>query len=415
MASVNVQMPPKLIDAFLGEARYRGAYGGRGSGKTRTFATMTAVRAHMFAQAGRDGIILCGREFQNTLEESSLTEIKAAINSLPWLAPHFEIGEKYIKTKCGRVSYSFKGLSRNIDALKSKSKILICWVDEAEPVSEKCWGKLTPTVREQNSEIWVTWNPEIENSATDKRFRKDPPKDSKIVEINYQDNPWFPVVLEQERLNDLEKRPEQYNHIWGGGYVEDSQDALWSRALIDLTRVNYIPNSEDFWFVRIVVGVDPATTKKKGSNETGIVVAGLGSDDHLYILADYSGKYSPAEWAEQACKAFDEWQADLIIAEGNQGGEMVKHTIKTHNPNVNVKMIHASRGKQARAEPIAAIFEEGEAHFCGRMRQLETMCCTWEPLSGDESPDRLDAMVWAATACKLGNGIFEAKTLAGFY
>lgn len=377
---------------------------------------MAAVRAMMFAQLGVSGLILCGREYQNSLEESSFAEVKYAIQSSDWLKNYFSIGERYIKTRCGRVQFSFQGLRRNIDSIKSKARILILWVDEAEPVSEICWVKVIPTVREHNSEIWVTWNPETDGSPTDVRFRKDPPSNSKIVMLNFTDNPWFHLTaLNDERIDDEIKRPEAYPHIWGGGYLEDCRGALWNRRILNHCRLDQIPANDDFWFVRIVVGVDPATKKSNAADETGIVVAGLGSDNKLYILADYSGRYTPAEWAKKTCNAFYKWQADMIIAESNQGGEMVTHTVKTHDRNVNIKTIHASRGKQARAEPISALFEDGEAFIIGRHRVLETQMCTWVPLTGDESPDRLDAMVWAATACKLGNDIFDTKKLAGFY
>src|SRR6188768_1255323 len=135
--TAQIALPPKLIPVFLGEADVRGAHGGRGSGKTRSFAKMSAVRAHMWDREGREGLVLCGREFMNSLEDSSLEEIKAAIREEEWLLPHFDIGEKYVKTKSGRIHYTFSGLDRNIDSIKSKSRILLCWVDEAEPVGEE--------------------------------------------------------------------------------------------------------------------------------------------------------------------------------------------------------------------------------------------------------------------------------------
>ncbi|HEY5849623.1 MAG TPA: phage terminase large subunit [Lysobacter sp.] len=232
MATGRIELPPKLIPVFTGEARYRGAYGGRGSGKTRTFALMTAVRGYQWSMEGREGIILCGREFMNSLADSSFEEVKAAITSVPWLAAHYEIGESYIRTKDRRVSYAFAGLRHNLDSIKSKSRILLSWVDEAEPVSETAWSKLTPTVREHGSEIWLTWNPERKVSATHKRFREDPPTNSKIVEINYADNPWFPEVLEAERLDDLSKRPEEYEHVWGGGFKTVTVGAYYAKHLL---------------------------------------------------------------------------------------------------------------------------------------------------------------------------------------
>lgn len=223
-SKARIELPPKLVPVFSGQARYRGAYGGRGSAKTRSFALMTAVRAYMFAEAGQAGVILCGREFMNSLEDSSMEEVKQAIRSVPWLDAYFDIGEKYIRTRNKRVSYVFAGLRHNVDSIKSKARVLIAWVDEAENVSEIAWQKLAPTVREAGSEIWITWNPEKDGSPTDKRYRKTPPTGAKIVELNYTDNPWFPAELEQERLDDRERLDDQtYAWIWDGAYRENSE------------------------------------------------------------------------------------------------------------------------------------------------------------------------------------------------
>ncbi|HCT3785208.1 TPA: phage terminase large subunit [Proteus mirabilis] len=244
--TVDLPIPAKLVPVFAKEGvRYRGAFGGRGSAKTRTFAMMSAVKAYQAAEQGISGVILCGREFMNSLEESSMEEVKQAIWSIPWLNDYFDIGEKYIRTKCKRVNYVFCGLRHNLDSIKSKARILLAWVDEAESVSDLAWKKLRPTVRESGSEIWVTWNPEKDGSATDKRFRKTPPKNSIIVEMNYNDNPWFPDVLEEERLDDLNSLEySDYAWIWEGAYLENSDkqvlankyvvqsfpDNLWQKA-----------------------------------------------------------------------------------------------------------------------------------------------------------------------------------------
>lgn len=231
MTSARVALPPKLIPVFTGEADVRGAYGGRGSGKTRSFAKMSAVRAYMWDQAGREGLILCGREFLNSLEDSSLEEIKSAIREEEWLLPHFEIGEKYVRTRSGRIKYTFTGLDQNIDSIKSKSRILLGWVDEAEPVSEEAWLKLIPTLREDDSELWVTWNPESEKSATHKRFRLSNDPRYKVIELNWRDNPKFPSKLERDRLRDKEERPEQYEHIWEGAFKTAVEGAYFVQSL----------------------------------------------------------------------------------------------------------------------------------------------------------------------------------------
>lgn len=232
--SVQIEIVPKLIPVFGGKADIRGAYGGRGSGKTRSFAKMTALRAYMWDQEHREGLILCARQFMNSLEDSSLEEIKAAIRSEPWLAPHFDIGEKYIRTVSGRIHYTFSGLDRNIDSIKSKARILLGWVDEAEPVTDSAWTKLIPTLREEDSELWVTWNPERKASATNKRFReiKDDPL-MKVAEVNWKDNPRFPAKLERDRQRDLQFRPDQYDHIWEGGFRSAIDGAYFAKALAE--------------------------------------------------------------------------------------------------------------------------------------------------------------------------------------
>ncbi|MEQ5325003.1 PBSX family phage terminase large subunit [Proteus sp. fly-1008] len=245
MTVARIEIPPKLIPVFEGDYRYRCSHGGRGSAKTRTFALMTAIRGYMAAMNGQSGVILCAREYMNSLEESSMEEVKQAIRSVPWLNDFYELGEKYIRTKCRSVNYVFAGLRHNLDSIKSKARILIAWVDEAESVSEIAWTKLTPTVREAGSEIWVTWNPERDGSATDKRFRKNPPDNAVVVEMNYGDNPWFPSVLEEERLSDQERLDSAtYAWIWEGAYLENSDkqvlankyvvksfpDDLWQKA-----------------------------------------------------------------------------------------------------------------------------------------------------------------------------------------
>ena len=196
---------------------------------------------------GREGIILCARQFQNSLDDSSLEEIKAAIRSEPWLNDHFEIGEKYIRTKSGRISYKFAGLDRNVDSIKSKSRILLCWVDEAEPVTDEAWQKLIPTLREEVSELWVTWNPERKNSTTHKRFRESRDPRSKIVELNWRDNPWFPSVLDRTRERDQRDRPDQYSHVWEGDFVTAVAGAYFAASLNEakaqgrITRIAFDP------------------------------------------------------------------------------------------------------------------------------------------------------------------------------
>lgn len=230
--TLTIDLPDKLVPVFLGPARFRGAYGGRGSAKTRSFAKMAAVIGAKAAQEGREGIILGGRQFMNSLADSSFSEIVAAIRSEPWLASVYEIGETYIRTRDRRVEFIFIGLARNLSSIKSKARIILCWIDEAEYVLDEAWVTLIPTVREHGSEIWVTWNPKRKGSDTDKRFRHASDADVKIVEMNWRDNPFFPDVLEAERLRDMRDRPDQYDHIWEGGYASAATGAYYAASLL---------------------------------------------------------------------------------------------------------------------------------------------------------------------------------------
>lgn len=221
MASVQVKIVPKLIPIFTGPADIRGAYGGRGSGKTRSFAKMAAVKGYIFGKAGISGQILCARQFMNSLDESSLEECKRAIEDEPFLAAYYEIGEKYIKSRDGRISFTFAGLDKSISSVKSKGRILLCWVDEAEPVTAYAFSILEPTLREEgtdwNAELWVTWNPARKGAAVE-AFRKSKDPLIKIAEVNWKDNPAFPGRLERQRVRDKENKPDEYDHIWEGAY-----------------------------------------------------------------------------------------------------------------------------------------------------------------------------------------------------
>jgi phage terminase large subunit len=232
---IDIALPPKLIPVFQGEADVRGSWGGRGSGKTRSFAKMVAVLGMRYGLSGVAGLLVCGRQFMNSLADSSLEECKRAIEEEPALFSYYEIGQNYIKSKDGRIEFVFVGLDRNIASVKSKGRILVCWVDEAEPVTDLAWTTLDPTLREEgegwNAELWVTWNPARKGSATDKRFRFSKDPRVKVVELNWRDNPKFPAVLERKRQRDLQERPEQYDHIWEGDYVTVVEGAYYAKHL----------------------------------------------------------------------------------------------------------------------------------------------------------------------------------------
>ena len=234
MTELQIALPPKLIPVFQGRADVRGAYGGRGSAKTRSFATMAAVQGMRFGQSGIRGQVLCARQFMNSLDDSSLEEVKRGIEGDPVLSSYWNIGEKFIKSHDGRVWFSFAGLDRNIGSVKSKGRILLCWVDEAEPVTDTAFDTLGPTLREEgdewNAELWITWNPGRKSAAVE-RFRRSTDPLVKVVEMNWQDNPRFPALLERKRLRDFAEKPDQYAHIWDGAYLIAVAGAYFAKSL----------------------------------------------------------------------------------------------------------------------------------------------------------------------------------------
>lgn len=188
--------------------------------------------------------------------------------------------------------------------------------------------------------------------------------------------------------------------------LDDNPGALWQRSQIDKLRVKTAPAMR-----RVVVAIDPAATKNKDSDETGIVVCGLGVDGHGYVLADLSLRGTPEEWGRAAVYAYRFNEADRIIGETNNGGDMVEHVIRTVDNKVPFKAVHASRGKITRAEPISSLYEQGKCHHVGSFPHLEDQMCEYDPKTAKFSPDRMDALVWAFTELFEGTGEIRIRRL----
>jgi phage terminase large subunit-like protein len=191
-----------------------------------------------------------------------------------------------------------------------------------------------------------------------------------------------------------------------GRLLEDVEGALWSLEMIETTRLPEAPELR-----RVVVAVDPPGAHGGDAAEAGIIVAGRALDNHGYVLADLSGQMSPDQWARKAIQAYDDFKADAIVVEVNFGGDMVEATLLATKRTMRnghsgtplrIKKVHASRGKQIRAEPIAAVYEQGRIHHVGVLPGLEDQMTTWDATAGGPSPDRLDALVWALTDLGLG-------------
>lgn len=177
--------------------------------------------------------------------------------------------------------------------------------------------------------------------------------------------------------------------------LDDIPGALWTRKVIDDNRIKLVDVRWDL-VVRIVVAIDPAVTSKEDSDETGIVVAGLTRSQHVIVLDDQSCKETPLGWAKRAVDLCRQWKADRIVAEVNNGGDLVEGNIRAIAPLAPYRSVRASRGKRKRAEPVAAIYEQGRCHHVGFFPDMERQLCEWTPLSeDDQDDDRMDALVWA--------------------
>ena len=188
-----------------------------------------------------------------------------------------------------------------------------------------------------------------------------------------------------------------------GELLEDVEGALWQRSQIDKDRVPV----RQVELYRVVVAVDPAVSSGEDADETGIIVAGRGTDSHGYVLADYSGITTPLQWAKRVVAAYHEHEANTVVIETNQGGEALVDLLHTVEPNLPIEMVTAKKAKRVRAEPVSALYEQHRVHHVGSFDTLEDQICTWTPEEVD-SPDRMDALVYAITA------LFETGDAGGF-
>jgi phage terminase large subunit-like protein len=302
----------------------------------------------------------------------------------------------------------------NADTLRGDYADLLI-LDEWQLMNEQAWEVVgAPMLADNNGDaVFVYTPPSIRSRSTTKardplhaaklfkRAQQDPSGRWETFHFSSMANPY----LSREGLEEIAQDMTRFAYEQEILAIdkEDNPAALWKRQeMIEALRVSRAPE-----LARVVVAVDPATSSNEASNETGIIIAGVSANGHGYVLADRSLRASPHSWASVTVTAYDEFEADRVVAEINQGGQMVEQTIRTVDKRVSYKGIHASRGKQVRAEPVAALYEQGKVHHVGTLADLEDQLCQWTP--GDDSPDRLDALVWAITELMLG----KERKLAG--
>lgn len=381
---------PRVFAPLLGPARYKGAYGGRGSGKSHFFAE--ALIEDCVLNPGMRAV--CLREVQKSLKESAKRLLEDKIGALG-LGGAFRLLESEIRTPGGGVIL-FQGMQdHTAESIKSLEGVQRAWVEEAQTLSSRSLEMLRPTIRAPGSELWFGWNPRNASDPVDAFLRGiNPPPDAVVVRANYSDNPFFPAELEAERAWDEQHRRDRYAHVWLGDYEPVAIGAIWDRLMLHRNRRVDAPQMG-----RIVVAVDPAISAERGSDEHGIIVAGLGADQRGYVLEDGSLRGTPHQWATRAWALHDKHSADAIVIERNQGGDMCAHTLRSVRPHGRIIEVVATRGKHVRAEPIAAMYALDRVSHVGTFNQLEDQMClmTAAGFEGEGSPDRVDALVWAMT------------------
>jgi phage terminase large subunit len=258
MAKLSIQIPNKL--AFLYEPhRYKGAKGGRGSAKSWSFA-----RALLVMGRAKKVRILCAREVQKSLDDSVYQLLKDQIQMMG-LGPFYNTLRDEIRGNNG-TKISFTGLSgQTVDSIKSFEGYDIAWVEEAQSISDRSWKILLPTIRKDGSEIWFTYNPDLETDPTHQRFAIEPPDDCVLAHMNYSDNPWFNAVLEQERIECQKKYPDDYDNVWEGVCRPAADGAIFYKEIETANRQGRICN----------VPYDPMLRVH--------VIADLGNLDHMFL------------------------------------------------------------------------------------------------------------------------------------
>jgi len=387
---------------LLEPARYKGAHGGRGSAKSHFFAESLVERCLMCPGTRW----VCVREVQRSLKDSVKRLIEDKISGLE-VGSQFGYRHDSTLTPGGGVIL-YQGMQDyTAESIKSLEGFHGMWGEEAQTMSARSLEMIRPTIRMPGSELWFSWNPRAATDPVDDLLRGlVPPASAKTIRVNWRDNPWFPAELEEERLHDLRAKPDRYMHIWEGDYEPKAIGAIWDRLVIHRNRKAELPSLK-----RIVVSVDPAVSDEAHSDEHGIIVSGVGDDGHGYVVDDLSCRGGPEIWAQAAVTAFDKWDADAVVIERNQGGDMCRYTLRTVRPGLPVIEVTATRGKHVRAEPIAALYAQGKIGHVGTFPELEMQMCqmTAGGYAGEGSPDRVDALVWGLT--QLFGAMTRSKTV----
>ena len=360
---------------------------GRGWGKTRTGSEWVIDHA----RKGAKHIALIGQ----TVADVRDTMIKVGPASIlkishPKFMPEYTPSNRILEWPNGVIATTYSG--DKPDQVRGPSHDFV-WMDELAKFQypDDVWANLMFGLREdEDMRILVTTTPRpiklIKDLVKDKNtitVRGSTCENKDNLPKKYFEQVIAPYVGTRLGQQEIE-----------GKILDDNPNALWTRKMIEDSRVNKHPN-----LIRVVIGVDPEASDTETSAETGIIAAGLADNGHGYILGDDTVKGKPDRWGNAVITSYYKYRGDRIIGEVNNGGDMIEYVIKTIDENVSYKSVRATKGKYIRAEPVSALYEQGKIHHVGNFIELEDQLCEWEP--GEKSPDRMDAEVWAITELML--------------
>jgi phage terminase large subunit-like protein len=378
------------------DTRYMLVTGGRGSSKS--FSAATAIVCWMDREPGRK--ILFTRYTLVSAKDSIIPEFLEKIDLLG-LGARFAASANEI-THVNGSKIIFRGIktSEGIQTAKLKSiQGINAWViDEAEELpDEDVFDKIDLSIRDsrQQNRVILILNPAHKSHwIFNKWFSPERPRPARTgyIHTDYLDNlDNLPAdyIAKAEECRALD--PAKYARVWLGEWYEEIEGAICTYEMVAAAR-------EPMAFPamrRVVVAIDPAAKSTETSDDTGIVGLGLGVDGRFYVLGDETMKGTPAQWGRVAVNFYHRIEADRMIAENNNGGEMVEYVLRSIDAHLPYEGVHATRGKLVRAEPIAALYEHGKVSHCPGLAKLEAELMTFTGATTDDSPNRLDALVWA--------------------
>jgi len=325
---------PERLQFLFEPHRYKVAYGGRGSGKSWSMARALLIKA-----ANEPTRVLCAREIQKSIKQSVHTLLNDQIQSLG-LGAFYEVLEAEIRGLNGS-TFSFTGLATNtVESIKSFEGCDIVWVEEAQTVSKKSWDILIPTIRKPNSEIWVSFNPNIDTDDTYTRFVVNPPDNAKVVKVNYTDNPWFPQVLEDERQHSLKTNPD-YANIWEGDCKAAVDGAIYANEIREAQENGRITT----------VPYDPMLKVH--------VVFDLGFNDSMAIILCQRGvsDIRIIKYIEDNHRTLDSFSSEIRSLNYNWGTMFLPHDGKSrdYKSGLSAEDIMRKQGWTVRIVPVSSI------------------------------------------------------------